>query len=42
MLAGGQVALNGKDPAQLAAQLGQFALQYLRVGSQVAPKSVVL
>jgi nanoRNase/pAp phosphatase (c-di-AMP/oligoRNAs hydrolase) len=40
-MAGGQVPLNGQDAAQMAAQLGQLALRYLRVAPQTEGKPIL-
>jgi nanoRNase/pAp phosphatase (c-di-AMP/oligoRNAs hydrolase) len=40
-MAGGQVPLNGQSAAQLAARLGQLALQYLEVKPQTEAKPVL-
>lgn len=40
-MAGGQVPLRGEAPAQIARQLGQHALQYLKVGPGIAGKPLI-
>ncbi len=40
-MAGGQVPLKGRDPAQLARQLGRRALQYLDVAPEMAGKPLI-
>ena len=39
-MAGGQVPLKGQDAAELVAQLGQFALQYLKVEPHTEARSI--
>lgn len=40
-MAGGQVPINGQDPAQVAAQLGQRVLQYLKVKPDREVRSII-
>jgi nanoRNase/pAp phosphatase (c-di-AMP/oligoRNAs hydrolase) len=41
-MAGGQVPLRGQDGAQLAAQIGQRALEILQIDPQAEPQSVIV
>jgi nanoRNase/pAp phosphatase (c-di-AMP/oligoRNAs hydrolase) len=41
VMAGGQVPLRGRDPAQVVQQLGQRALQYLKVTPEVAGRPLI-
>jgi hypothetical protein len=40
-MAGGQIALNGRDPGQLAQQLGQLALDFLGVAPALESTPII-